>query len=108
MSLFKVMPINQFILYIVDSGIIFGNLYLYRFLTQNTDKRTKGISTSSSTSRYSMLWSCLDIIFSSSHSRCKEREKKEPGTSTYRRLLLRDPGVLLHFDRDCLQHTLPG
>ena len=44
MSLFKVMPINQFILYIVDSGIIFGNLYLYRFLTQNTDKRTKGIS----------------------------------------------------------------
>ena len=42
MPLIRVMPINQFLLYFVDSVIIFGNLYLYRFLTQNTVKRTKG------------------------------------------------------------------
>ena len=39
---YEVMPINQFLLYLIDSVIIFGNLYLYRFLTQNTVRRTRG------------------------------------------------------------------
>ena len=64
MAVLKVMPMNQFLLYLADSVIIFGNLYLYRFinifiiitiniiillfyylhrfLTLNTVKRTRG------------------------------------------------------------------
>ena len=32
MAVLKVMPMNQFLLYLADSVIIFGNLYLYRFI----------------------------------------------------------------------------
>ena len=35
----EIMPINQTILYVVDTVIIFGNLYLYRFLQKNTDRK---------------------------------------------------------------------
>ena len=36
------MPINLFLLLSVDVWIIFGNLYLYKFLTKHTEQRTKG------------------------------------------------------------------
>ena len=36
------MPVNFVLLLIVDMVIIFGNLYLYKFLQQNTDRRKKG------------------------------------------------------------------
>ena len=32
MAVLKVMPMNQFLLYLADSVIIFGNLYLYRLI----------------------------------------------------------------------------
>ena len=40
--LLEVMPVNFVLLLIVDMVIIFGNLYLYKFLQQNTDRRKKG------------------------------------------------------------------
>ena len=42
--LLEVMPVNFVLLLLVDMVIIFGNLYLYKFLQQNTDRRKKGRS----------------------------------------------------------------
>ena len=38
-SMFTVMPVNQIMIYLVEIVWITGNLYLYRFLQQNTDRR---------------------------------------------------------------------
>ena len=42
-SAFHVMPINQLLLFVVDMVIIFGNLYLYKFLQLDTERREKGV-----------------------------------------------------------------
>ena len=39
------MPVNQFLLFVVDMVIIFGNLYLYKFLQLDTERREKGVLT---------------------------------------------------------------
>ena len=37
------MPVNQLLLFVVDMVIIFGNLYLYKFLQLDTERREKGV-----------------------------------------------------------------
>ena len=37
------MPVNQLLLFVVDMVIIFGNLYLYKFLQLDTERREKGL-----------------------------------------------------------------
>ena len=39
------MPVNQLLLFVVDMVIIFGNLYLYKFLQLDTERREKGVLT---------------------------------------------------------------
>ena len=39
------MPVNQLLLFVVDMVIIFGNLYLYKYLQLDTERREKGVLT---------------------------------------------------------------